>query len=447
MRVTVEGADPTHVHFGPPTPAGPLNVTLVRHGQTDVHRFASGQASLESDRATFAVSLDPSILNAVDCLEVRATDDRGLAVQLEDVFFTHSADGWLCTPSRPEELRRARTAYFAQPLIAPDASPAARSFRAVALIEGLLLTQNTRVPGIEIYALRQSLGSERETLAYLGRLVSETFGSTFSSETHSDRGLPCVGLKFSDVRADSAGVLLPFVLGVASRMSDLLGFNRLARPQVIALAVLDEEAGSVHCWADPTRSQYTGNLAGGFISGESTPDLLVQWGHMGADPRVSLWLSQMNDARVERRWEYRVLRYFNLLEGIAKASLGVKADVRDPQGEQILQSNGQPYTTNEARGAVYMVIAGLCRLRGDVREDGFCSHTPLWELCQHWTTVRNQVAHSGAWDSDFKVNGTANVDAFLRAAPVARRADLESVLAECVRFVVDGVIFRGYLPR
>jgi len=31
MHVAVEGAGPTLVHFGPPTPATPLQVTLVRH--------------------------------------------------------------------------------------------------------------------------------------------------------------------------------------------------------------------------------------------------------------------------------------------------------------------------------------------------------------------------------------------------------------------------------
>lgn len=93
-----------------------------------------------------------------------------------------------------------------------------------------------------------------------------------------------------------------------------------------------------------------------------------------------------------------------------------------------------------------MVIAGLCRFRGDFSEDGFCSHTPLWDLCQYWTTVRNQVAHSGAWDSGYKVRGTDKVEAFLRVAPDQRRAELESVLEQCVDFVIDGIIFRDYLP-
>ncbi|MFJ9390738.1 hypothetical protein ACIRON_18075 [Nocardioides sp. NPDC101246] len=310
-----------------------------------------------------------------------------------------------------------------------------------------MLTQSTRVPGIEVYALQQALGSEQETVSYLSNVTSELFGRTFSAQAPSDRGLPCVALKFSDVRADTAEMVVPFARDLASRMTDLLGFNRSARPQVIALVVLDpEDPASIRGWVDPPRSQYTGNLAGGFIAGESTQDLLQQWSHMQADPRVSLWLSQMNDARAERRWEYRVLRYFNLLEGMSKGSLGVKVAVLDAQGQQLLQSNGKPYTTKEARGAVYMVIAGLCRFRGDIDEDGFCSHAPLWELCQHWTTVRNQVAHAGAWDSDFQVSGTGNVDAFLKVAPRERRADLESALAECVRMVIDGVIFRGYLP-
>lgn len=447
MHVAVESADPTLIHFSPPDLVTPLQVTLFRHGKTDVEWFASGQAVVVAGRATLAVSLDPSILNSGDCLEVRAHDDNGRAIELDEVFFTHGSDGWLCTPDGPGKLREARTAYFARPLVAPNATTAARSFRAVALIEGLLLTQNTRVPGIEIYALQQPLGSEQETISYLSDLAGAMLGFTFTADGHTDRGLPCVALRFSEIRADTSEMAIPFALDSASRMTDLLGFNRHARPQVVALAVVDhEEAGSVHCWVDPARSQYTGNLVGGFVAGESTQDLLLQWSHMQVDARVTLWLSQVNDARAERRWEYRVLRYFNLLEGMAKGSLGVRANVLDAQGQQLFQANGRTYTTKEARGAVYMVIAGLCRLRGDISEDSFCGHTPLWELCQHWTTVRNQVAHAGAWDSDFKVSGTESVDAFMNVAPMERRADLESVLAECVRFVVDGVIFRGYLP-
>ncbi len=447
MHVAVEGTDPTLIHFGPPVPPTPLQVTLARHGNTDVEWLASGQAVPVADRTTLAVSLDPSILGSGDCLEVRARDDTGNALEIEEAFFTYGSEGWLCTPDRPEELRRDRVAFFTSPLFAPSATNRAQPFQAVALIEGLLLTQNTRVPGIEIYALKQALGSEQATLSYLSGLTSAMLGFILSTDAHGDRGLPCVALKFSDVRADTVETVLAFVHELAIRMTDILGFNRRARPQVIALAVLDSgEPGSVRCWLDPARSQYTGNLAGGFTAGESTRDLLRQWSHMETDARVSLWLSQINDARAERRWEYRVLRYFNLLEGMAKGSLGTVTDVRDAQGQQLLQSNRKPYTTKQARGAVYMVIAGLCRFRGDLSEDGFCAHTPLWELCQHWTTVRNQVAHAGAWNSNFKVGGTDNVEDFLDVAPLQRQADLESVLAECVRLVVDGVMFRGYLP-
>jgi hypothetical protein len=448
MHVTVEGAAPTLVRFGPPTPTTPLQVTLVRHRQTGVEWLASGSAAVEGDRATLTLTLDQSLLDSRDCIEVRAYDDSGRAIDLDDVFFTHGSGGWQCTPERPQELRADRTAYYAKPLFAPSATNAAQSFRAVALIEGLLLTRNTRIPGIDIYALQHPLHTEQATVAYLRDLTGEVFGSTFSSETHTDRGLPCVALKFSDLRADTPEQALHFAHESASRMADLLGFNRSARPEVIALAVLDhdEKSGSVQYWVNPRRTQYTGNLVGGFIAGESTDDLIQQWSQTQADARLSLWLSQVNDARAERRWEYRVLRYFNLLEGMSKGSLGVSGAALDAHGQQLLQSNGQPYTTKEARGAVYMVIAGLCRLRGDISEDAFCPHTSLWELCQHWTTVRNQVAHAGAWDSSFKVGGTNNVEAFMNVAPDQRRSDLESVLEQCVRFVIDGVVFRGYLP-
>jgi hypothetical protein len=158
-------------------------VTLLRHGSTDVEWFASGQTLSMADGAAVSFSLDPSILNSGDCLEVRAQDSTGRAVELDEVFFTHSDSGWACTPDRPGHLRDAREAYFAQPLVAPEAADNARSFRVVALIEGLLLTRNTRVPGVEIYALKQVLGSEQATVSYLSALTEALLGINFPVPT------------------------------------------------------------------------------------------------------------------------------------------------------------------------------------------------------------------------------------------------------------------------
>lgn len=238
-------------------------MTLLRHGSTDVEWFASGQTLSMADGAAISFSLDPSILNSGDCLEVWAQDSTGRAVELDEVVFTHSDSGWACTPDRPGHLREAREAYFGQPLIAPEAADNARSFRVVALIEGLLLTRNTRVPGVEIYALKHVLGSEQATVSYLSALTEALLGINFPAGAHADRGLPCIALKFSDVRADTFDMVLPFALDVAVRMTDLLGFNRVARPQLIGLAALDEaDSGSIRYWVEPTRTQYTGNFAG-----------------------------------------------------------------------------------------------------------------------------------------------------------------------------------------
>ena len=420
----------------------------MRHANTAVEWLASGTATVDGESAVLTLNLDESLIEAPACVEVRAHDDSDRSIALDKAFFTRGPDGWQFTPERPKELEAVRAAYFAQPLIAPNATNARESFRAVALIEGLLVTENTRVPGIDIYALQRPLHTEQATVDLLSDVSGEVFGSTFSTGTHPDRGLPCVALKLGDLQADTFEAALQFAHDLASRMADLLGFNRGGRPEVMALAVFDKDrqSGSVRYWVNQRRSQYTGNLVGGFIAGEATGDLVAQWSRAQTDARLPLWLSQVNDARAEPRWEYRILRHFNLLEGMSKDSLGKNVPVLDAQGQQLLQSNGLPYTTEQARGAVYMVIAGLCRFRGDFSEDGFCSHTPLWDLCQYWTTVRNQVAHSGAWDSGYKVRSTDKVEAFLRVAPDQRRAELGSVLAQCVDFVIDGIIFRNYLP-
>ena len=162
-------------------------------------------------------------------------------------------------------------------------------------------------------------------------------------------------------------------------------------------------------------------------------------------PRLSLWFRQLADARDEQRWEYRILRYVNLLEGMVKSTLGEAVVVVDDAGLPRPRDGSNSYTTGQARGAIYMAIAGAARHRGDISEDAHCRRASLWDMCRLWTIVRNQAAHAGAWASPMRVNGYGRIEEFLAKVGETGQGDLERELADCVNFVIDAVVFRAYL--
>ena len=67
-------------------------------------------------------------------------------------------------------------------------------------------------------------------------------------------------------------------------------------------------------------------------------------------------MSLYGDALADERWDYRIFRCFNLLEGIAGEILPAGSPVTDESGAPLIQASGRPYTTNEAREKVYELL-------------------------------------------------------------------------------------------
>lgn len=447
VLVELVGRSPTRLVLSGALQSRTYSVSLVLHSRTEVSWLASGSATSDAG-FVLDIGLDPVLANDESCVEIRLADENGEDVPVEPRFLRPSDAVWPAADERVGSLREEREAFFNVPLVASPAPKSSVQFAGVVLVEGLLLTMNTRVPGIRVFSLKTTLEGSAATVDLLQSLLLELTGYTFDQPApRSDTGLPLVALHAPSIHASTPAVALECLREHASVLVDILGANRRARPRLAAAAVGETGGdGRWVLWLDPRRTQYFGNLLGGFVSGESSTDLLMQWDKVATDPRLSLWFRQLADARDEPRWEYRILRYVNLLEGIVKSTLGEDVVVVDNAGSPRPLNTKDPYTTRQARGAIYMAIAGAARHRGDIGEDAHCRHETLWEMCMLWTVVRNQAAHAGAWESPLRVNAHEKVAEFLAGSGGNGRHDLESELADCVNFVIDAVVFRGYLP-
>lgn len=162
--------------------------------------------------------------------------------------------------------------------------------------------------------------------------------------------------------------------------------------------------GRLHCrgwWTEGT--VYTGNLLSGFLSGEDPHSLLQQWDGLTSDPRARLWISLYADVLSDERWEYRLFRRFNLLEGIASHIVPKNQPVFDDNAYELLQANGKPYTTGQARGKVLELLRHVASVMHEAqtnytaRRDSGPPAT-LWDDVGVWVTIRNAVAHRGSWE-------------------------------------------------
>lgn len=391
-------------------PAGDtLNVQLVLHDDVDVSWFASiGCAPGPSgwQGALEARAGGPHLV------EVRGfTDAHGDEVPFHPTLHLEpSGDGEWTSGGQAEaekaRLHDLRTARFFIVLTAPTATPKDDHFKVLMVADNLHLTVTHRLPGIGVTRLENvTLGSDvpqviNDLLPQLG-FEGTIEPTAWIASTQTRR--PSAAIVFHDVLAPSAQEAVNFARNEAMRLVDLLAYRRGAKPRLIAGVVGRLEGAGritlVGAW--PEGDGYTGNLLGGFISGEDPYSLLHQWESIERQPRVRLWLSLYADALADGRWEYRLFRCLNLLEGIATEVVPPGRQIADESGATRLQDNGRPYTTREARGKLFELVRVVSDATETAKESFAVApaggNADLWEDTSIWLEIRNAVAHTGAW--------------------------------------------------
>lgn len=117
-------------------------------------------------------------------------------------------------------------------------------------------------------------------------------------------------------------------------------------------------------------------------------------------PLVGLWCTLFASAVGEPRWDVRILRLWAVLETTAKRVVPKDAAVVDENEMQLTTHDGKPAKAKDARGAVYLLLQRTRELLPVPDEIALCHPDhKLWDEVDVWLTIRNGVAHDGAWPS------------------------------------------------
>jgi hypothetical protein len=309
--------------------------------------------------------------------------------------------------SERQQLAAARDATFDQPLTAINATTTSSTFAVLMAVDNLLSSVPQRIPGMRLLPISNStLGSD-----LLDVLNSSAAQLGFNTGIDPSAGMelirrrrPAVILYAPKVLAETAQAAMEEARRTALILLDLIALRRGASPRLLAGIVGKEVSSSSftlnYFWVESPG--YTGNLIGGFISGEDPTSLLLQWRGTLSDGRIRLWLSLYSDAIADERWDYRIFRCFNLLEGIAAEILPAHQIVSDEAGNPLLQANGSPYTTDQARGKVFELVKNVAQRSqinlSSLATSGANPARTVWQDTDIWVSIRNAVAHRGGWE-------------------------------------------------
>ncbi|WP_148282393.1 hypothetical protein [Corallococcus coralloides] len=309
-----------------------------------------------------------------------------------------------------EKVRLAakRDAYFNAPIVGAAATGADPTFSIVLLADNLRLTKIQRIPGIQVIPLASSTVGIDVAHVLNDVMRQLRFGSGINldkwMESMQDRR-PAAIVHAPRVQAADHSIAVKACLQSVHPLLDLLALRRGDSPRLLGgVAATADRNGVMQCMAYwVAGAGYAGNVLGGMTSGEDPHTLVRYWNALSKDPRTKLWLALYADAIADDRWDYRLFRCFNLLEGIATEIVPDNVVIRDGTGKPRLMPDKKPYTTRHARGKVYELLRGVAA-KGQEAESNFTaplqdgSSAELWDEVEIWVAVRNSVAHRGSWE-------------------------------------------------
>lgn len=301
--------------------------------------------------------------------------------------------------SRREALVEAQEERYRIGLGDPSAA-GAREFRVLTVVERLLLTRELKVPGLRAFPLPVRPNGEAERQLTDQALKMLGWGFSPDPGPWHDRyaaSQPWVIVVCEPVWATNREEAIGLARENCARMLSLLSLNRGSRGHPVATAAAATDPPSEVGFLLEERP-YTGNLIGGFISGEDQYSLLAQSAAMGADPLLALCVRLFGEALAEPSLDSRYLRLWVILETLSEARLlqpGKRAStVLLPDGSP-WTSNPRHSTTKTAQPRVYQFVRDHLT-DGQIHEGSLVAPAAdLEEAVRSWYARRNSTGHAG----------------------------------------------------
>lgn len=285
-----------------------------------------------------------------------------------------------------------------------------KRFRALSIVEGVLVTIPLKLPGISIVPVSDRITLEEQRvlankvireLGWSCHLNQENWQSVSKSKN------PVCLVIFDTVHAKSHVEAGEIVRPVREQVLDLLTLNRIAKGQSICLVLEEVLDGRVVSskWV-PEGPQYGGNLAGGFLSGEDQSQFYKSWVALAKDPLLALCCELLGDALSQLSPDSKYFRYWSILE--------LLSDYRNTERRVVKLRDGSPWpnsnanTTNYAQPRVYDYLSRTLFHERVNMASMINPASSLLEAVQVWYARRNATAHKGRFIVDDETQQTEN---------------------------------------
>jgi hypothetical protein len=325
-----------------------------------------------------------------------------------------------------------------------DAS-APHEFRVLCVIERLLMSTLIRLPGVDVIPIdvrASGVGESQHLNGILRSLGWPTVVDPAAWENRSRANRPWMIMVMNAVRAQSGAAAAEIARRERDRILSLLALNRGAAGRPLATIVESLDAAG-HASADGFVHEdeaYTGNLLGGFISGEDPEGLLVQSLALEADPLLRLGVTLYRQAVNERDPDIAFFRFWSILE-VCSAS---RVPPSPPTVVYRTDSTVWPGRYNTTQAAAPRVYEFIKRHATNIDEASLVRPAAdLYDAVRCWYARRNATAHYGAFDpADLAQKRAHWFSAAQRTATVGAQPSPEREWLASLREVVHLVLAR-----
>lgn len=209
------------------------------------------------------------------------------------------------------------------------------------------------------------------------------------------RAEPATLIYFPVVRAGSIDECGKIALNEALLLNILLAAHRGSLGEIFCTAILQAQPsiGLLYSYGLHI-PPYRGNLMGGEISGEEPDSIRRNMSALRNSPTIQLYLTLLGEALGERRPEFKYVRFWSLLETIAKSKRLAGQPTLSWTGHPELNDSGQRSYITGARGEVYELLRRY--LAPGFSDQSFAAGLTYGKLSEQatiWYRRRNCTAH------------------------------------------------------